>query len=158
MSLGNALRERFTDESLNTASGPKVIGLAYDRLDRDLGGSIAALDAREVQRSHDLLVHAQDIVHELLCMLDLDAWEHAESLAAIYRYVHDLLVQANITKTSAPAIEARLHLAELGAAFRTAAARPAAAAAAAAVAAGAPARANGFDSAQDQPRRISVRA
>ena len=143
MSYNTALRERFTDGALSTASGPKVVAMAYDRLDRDLAGAIDALAAKDMTTSHELLVHAQDIVHELLCMLDFDAWEHAGSLAAIYRYVAELLMNANVTKVAAPAVEARRHLAELGDAFRQAATQVVAPAVAVE---------------PDQQRRLSVRA
>lgn len=115
------LRARFTDGALSTASGPRVVVMAYDRLDRDLAGAIAAIEVKDVPAAHDLLVHAQDIVHELQCMLDLDAWEHAATLSAIYGYVGELLTRSNVTKAAAPAIEARRLLAELGDAFRQAA-------------------------------------
>ena len=120
--MQQSLRARFTDGGLDTASGPKVIQLCYERLDRDLDGALIALDLRDVNGAHDLLCHAQDIVHELLCMLDLDRWEHAASLAAIYRYVLGLLTQANIKKDDVPAREARHLLGELGEAFRVGAA------------------------------------
>ena len=84
-----ALRARFTDGALSTASGPRVVVMAYDRLDRDLAGAIAALEMKDITTSHQLLVHAQDLVHELLFMLDLDVWEHASTLAAIYRQTTD---------------------------------------------------------------------
>lgn len=116
-----ALRARFTDGALSTASGPRVVVMAYDRLDRDLAGAIAAIEAKDIFTSHELLVHAQDIVHELLCMLDLDAWEHASTLAAIYGYVGELLTRANVTKTAGPVAEAKRLLGELGGAFRQAA-------------------------------------
>ena len=60
------------------------------------------------------------IVHELLCMLDLGLWEHAASLASIYRYVMQLLARANMSKRQGEAIEARRLLADLGDAFRQA--------------------------------------
>jgi flagellar protein FliS len=113
-----ALRSRFTEGALDTASGPKVIQLCYDRLDRDLDGALAAIDRRDISGAHELLCHAQDIVHELLCMLDVDRWEHAHALASIYRYVLELLTDANVRKHPAPAREARHLLAELGEAFR----------------------------------------
>lgn len=119
----NAPRERFTDGALSTASGPKVIVMAYDRLDRDLGGAIDAIERQDIFRAHELLIHAQDLVHELLCMLDLDAWEHAATLADVYRFVGDLLVQANVRKDLQPALHARRLLAELGDGFRQAAAQ-----------------------------------
>jgi flagellar protein FliS len=120
MSQNNALRARFTDGALTTASGPKVITMCYDRLDRDLAGAIDALDLADVSTAHELLTHSQDLVHELLCMLDLDAWEHAAALAAIYRYVIQLLTAANVHKRATDAREARDLLGQLGDAFRQA--------------------------------------
>jgi flagellar protein FliS len=121
------LRGRFTQEGLSTASGPRIVVMCFDRLDRDLGEAIAALADRDTGRSHELLCHAQDIVHELQCMLDVDAWEHAAGLSSIYEYVGDLLMKANIAKKPAGVIESRRLLAELGDAFRQAALAPAAA-------------------------------
>ncbi len=121
MSQNNALRARFTDGALTTASGPKVITMCYDRLDRDLAGAIDALELNDVSTAHELLTHSQDIVHELLCMLDLDVWEHASALAAIYRYITQLLVSANVHKRVVDAREARHLLGEIGDAFRQAA-------------------------------------
>lgn len=114
------LRGRFTEEGLTTASGPRIVVMCFDRLERDLGGALAALETQDMQVAHDLLCHAQDLVHELLCMLDLEAWEHAGSLAAIYRYVMELLTRSNVSKRPDGAIEARRLLAELGDAFRQA--------------------------------------
>jgi flagellar secretion chaperone FliS len=121
MYSNNALRDRFTDGGLATTPGPKIVVMCYDRLDRDLAGAIEAIESRQVERAHELLVHAQDLLNELLVNLDLDAWQHAGSLAAIYRYALELLTKANVAKDAAPAREARRHLAELGDAFRQAA-------------------------------------
>lgn len=113
-----SLRARFTDGGLDTASGPKVIQLCYERLDRDLEGALIAMHVRDVCGAHETLCHAQDIVYELLCMLQVDLWEHAGSLAALYRYTLELLTDANVRKDAAPVREARHLLAELGSAFR----------------------------------------
>jgi len=120
MTTSQSLRERFTTGALETASGPKVVVMAYDRLDRDIAGALSALAEGDLGRAHELLCHAQDLVHELNGMLDVDAWEHGPSLAAIYRYVIVRLTEANMTKRALPATEARKLLAELGDAFRTA--------------------------------------
>lgn len=126
MSTSHELRERFTDGGLATASGPKIIDICFGRLDRDLGGALEALELHQVERTHELLCHAQDIVHELLCMLDVDAWEHARSLASIYRYVLELLTGANVQKSRDPVDEARWLMSEIGDAFRQAALAPSA--------------------------------
>ena len=114
-------RHRFTDGGLSTASGPKIIVMCYARLDRDLVTAMEAIRVDDVQGSHDSLCHAQDLVHELRCMLDLDAWEHAAGLSSIYHYVGNLLVAANVKKSVPLAEEARQLLAELGDGFRQAA-------------------------------------
>jgi len=116
-----SLRARYTDGGLETASPARIVVMAYDRLDRDLAGALVAVEAGQVERSHELLVHAQDLTNELLCMLDLDAWEHAAQLASIYRYVIDLLTASNVHKSAEEIDEARTLLAGLGDAFRQAA-------------------------------------
>ena len=120
----HAMRQRFAAGAVDTASGPKVVLMAYDRLDRDLLGAEQALEQRDLPAAHELLCHAQDLVHELLAMLDLDAWEHAATLASIYRYVIQLLTTANVTKRADEATTARSLLAQLGEAFRHAVAAP----------------------------------
>lgn len=115
-------RERFTDGGLTTASGPKIIVMCFERLDRDITGAIDAIEHRQIERAHELLLHAQDILFELRCMIDFDAWEHAGSLSSIYRFASDLLVTANVKKSAREAEQARAMLAEIGAAFRQAAA------------------------------------
>ncbi|MEX0846611.1 MAG: flagellar export chaperone FliS [Ilumatobacteraceae bacterium] len=115
-------RERFADGGLSTASGPKIIVMCYERLDRDITGAIDAIEHRQIERAHDLLLHAQDILLELRCMLDFEAWEHSGSLSSIYRFASDLLVTANVRKSAREAEQARSLLAELAAAFKQAAA------------------------------------
>ena len=55
-------------------------------------------------------------------MLDVDAWEHAPALLAVYDYVLRLLATANLMKAGELVAEAQHLLAEIGDAFRTAAA------------------------------------
>ena len=114
-------RERFISGGLLTTSGPKVLVMAFDRLDRDLLEAIGAIEQRSIEAAHQAFVHAQDIISELRMMLDLNAWEHAVSLDAVYRFVWDLLVQANVRKSIPQAQQARRLLSELGAAFAQAA-------------------------------------
>jgi flagellar protein FliS len=117
-------RDRFISGGLLTTSGPKVLVMAFERLDRDLLEAIGAIERRNVEAAHLAFVHAQDIISELRLMLDLNAWEHASAIDAIYLFVWDLLVQANVRKSIAQAQQARRLLSELGSAFAQAAAQP----------------------------------
>jgi flagellar protein FliS len=132
MNTVQSARDRFVSGALATASGSKVIEMAYDRLDRDLSNALAAIEARQVEPAHTALTHAQDLVNELLLMLDTTAWEHASSLASIYRYVIELLTFANTKKSPIEVQQARFLLGELGTAFSQAAAQVSLAPAAAA--------------------------
>ena len=123
MNTVQSARDRFVSGALATASGSKVIEMAYDRLDRDLSNALAAIEARQVEPAHAALTHAQDLVSELLLMLDTPAWEHAPSLASIYRYVIELLTFANVKKSPVEVQQARFLLGELGTAFAQAAAQ-----------------------------------
>lgn len=119
-------RERFVNGGLLTTSAPKVLVMAFERLDRDLLEAIGAIEKRDIEAAHLAFVHAQDIITELRLMIDVNAWEHARTIDEIYRFVWDLLVQANVRKSIEQANQARRLLAELGSAFAQAAAQVAA--------------------------------
>ena len=117
-----SIRDRYVTGTLETASAMQIVCMAYDRLDRDLAQAIEAIETRDIERSHTTLIHAQELVEQLNIMLDLNAWDQSQSLAAIYTYVGELLAKANMKKSVPPVREARHLLSELGAAFAGAAA------------------------------------
>ena len=88
--------DEYQRTAIMSATPAQLLGMLYDRLLLDLhraetaqlGGDWAAATAQ--------LVHAQDIVVELQRSLDLDAWDGARRLMAIYDYVFESLVSANI--------------------------------------------------------------
>lgn len=92
------MRRRYGSDTVATASPSRLVVMLYDRLVRDLGGAVAALEGRDLETAHRNLLHAQDIVTELSLSLDTERWPEGESLAAIYRFVLDELVQANVHK------------------------------------------------------------
>jgi len=110
-------RDQFVTGGLATASGPQIIAMAFDRLDRDLAGALDAIEAKDIERAHNMLCHAQDLVTELLMMLDLDAWEHAPALASIYQFTLELLTKANLKKNPVEVSQARQLLKNLGSGF-----------------------------------------
>ncbi|HWL44708.1 MAG TPA: flagellar export chaperone FliS [Ilumatobacter sp.] len=114
-------RLRFSSDSLATLSGPRVVVMCFDRLDRDLVTAVDALATGDLYHVNAALTHAQDLLHELAGMLSLDAWEHAPTLAGVYDYVIRLLTAANVTKKISKVEEAQRLLGNLGDAFREAA-------------------------------------
>lgn len=89
----------YKDASRTTASPERLLCMVYDRLVLDLERASEALHSGA--SAHEHLMHAQDIVHELLVSLDQKAWSGASSLAGIYVYLHTKLVEANVRRDEA---------------------------------------------------------
>jgi flagellar protein FliS len=91
-----AMRERYLADSTATASPARLLMMLFDRLVMDLNRGEQALLAGDRTEANTHLLHAQDIVTELHVSLDLDAWDGAASLAALYSFVQTELVNANV--------------------------------------------------------------
>jgi len=98
MPTSTMLRTRYMTDSVETMSPGRLIVAVYDRLMLDLERAVAAIEARNVNGAHDALVHAQDIVFELRHSLDTSKWAAGNQLAAIYDFVLEGLIAANVRK------------------------------------------------------------
>ena len=93
-----AARSRYSSDNLATASPARLLVMLYDRLVRDLVTAEQATRAGQFAVTTSELVHAQAIVLELRTSLDLDVWDGAAGLAALYTYLYSELVAANVKK------------------------------------------------------------
>lgn len=91
-------RNRYLQDSVNTASPAKLLTMLYDRLVLDLMQGEEAIRAGQVENAHEKLSHAQDIVIELRVSLDVESWSGGPGLASLYSYLITELVGANIAK------------------------------------------------------------
>lgn len=94
----HAMRARYAGEAVGTASPGRLLIMLYDRLVRDLVAAEVAIGDGDRQSGHDLLIHAQAIISELRCSLDVDAWSGGPGLVALYDFVASELVAANVAK------------------------------------------------------------
>lgn len=115
------LRRQFSTDRLETATNERILVLCFDRLDRDLALARTAIAAQDHYAANDTLGHAQDLLGELAAMLDVDVWDHARSLLALYDYLLRLLARANTLKSDALVAEAQHIVSEIGDSFRAAA-------------------------------------
>lgn len=106
MTTTAALRRRYTNDSVTTASPGQLVVLLYNRLVKDLHLALVGLERRDIEGAHRALRHAQEIVAELSSSLDLEVWPDGDGLLALYDYVQDRLVHANVTKSAALVAEA----------------------------------------------------
>ena len=100
MSTSMMLRNRYVTDSVETMSPGRLIVALYDRLVLDLQRAEHAIASEDLAGAHVALVHAQDVVAELHGSLDQSAWGPATQLAALYEFLLDELVAANVAKDS----------------------------------------------------------
>ncbi|WP_369136753.1 flagellar export chaperone FliS [Modestobacter versicolor] len=82
-----SLRARYLGDTVTTASPQRLLVMLYDRLALDLERAHAALTAGDRDAATEQLQHAQDVVFGLLESLQVDAWEGAPRLAALYNWL-----------------------------------------------------------------------
>ena len=82
-----SLRARYLGDTVTTASPQRLLVMLYDRLALDLERAETALGAGDREEAVAQLQHAQDVVFGLLESLQIDAWDGAPRLAALYNWL-----------------------------------------------------------------------
>ena len=89
-------RHAYGRDAVLTASPARLLTMLYDRLVLDLRRAEAAQAEERWGAASEQLLHAQAIVAELMGSLDTRVWDGGEDLMAVYVYVHEALVAANV--------------------------------------------------------------
>jgi flagellar protein FliS len=106
---------------LESAPKTQIVERLFDRCVRDIAAARAAIDARDIQQKAAALDHALQIVVELKASLNpAAAPELCVNLAALYDFVSDRLIDANINLDPRPLDQATRIMTELGDAFKRA--------------------------------------
>ncbi|MCS7293941.1 MAG: flagellar export chaperone FliS [Dehalococcoidia bacterium] len=105
--------QRYRQVTVETASVAELVVLLYRKAIQLLEETEEAIATTDVPRAHARLVHAQEIVAELMASVNLDAGELAQHLWMIYDYLQRRLVEANLRKDAAIVREVRSFLANL---------------------------------------------
>lgn len=89
--------DQYRKSAVNGASPLQLVVMLYDGALRFMEAGRHAMLRKEVYSQNENLTKAQRIVSELLSTLDMQqGGEVAKNLSAIYTYVYDRLVEANI--------------------------------------------------------------
>ncbi len=120
-------RAQLNREAILSASPARLLTMLYDRLLLDLNRAEAAQLAQDWIAASDNLVHAQDIIAELVSSLNTDSWDGAQGLQSLYAFATQTLVNANIRRDPALTRQAISLLEPLRQAWHEAAAVPVAA-------------------------------
>lgn len=95
-----ALANRYQADGMSASSPQKLLLAVFERLLKDLDTATEAIEAGRVEAAHRALVHAQDLVLELNLALEPEVWPAAAELRALYEHLMDLLVEANLAKST----------------------------------------------------------
>ena len=106
MGGAQARRAQLNREAVLSATPVRLLTMLYDRLLLDLGRAEIAQNIEDWAVASENLLHAQAIVAELSTSLNVEAWEGGEGLFALYTYVSNALMSANIHRDVARTREA----------------------------------------------------
>jgi flagellar protein FliS len=90
-----AARALYNRDSVLSASPAKILTMLYDRLLLDLQRAETAQRMADWHAAAPHLLHAQDIVAELMSSLRPELWDGGAGLLALYGYVTEALIGAN---------------------------------------------------------------
>jgi flagellar protein FliS len=91
-----SLRARYLSDRIGTASPQQLLVMLYDRLALDLERGEDFLVRGQRDEAREQLQHAQEIVLELRATLKVELWEGGPRLAALYAWLVQELIQANL--------------------------------------------------------------
>lgn len=104
----------YKNNQVMTASKPKLMIMLYDGAIKNLKLAELALEDKEIEKVNTYLKKTQDIIVEFMSTLNFEAGgEIADNLYALYEYMYNRLVRANIDKDKEVIIEVRKYLEEL---------------------------------------------
>lgn len=113
--------EQYRKQQIETASPEEVLIMLYDGAIRFLNVARKAIEEKDIEKSHNNLMKAQNIIIEFMNSLDMElGGEIAFNLYRLYEYLHHRLVQANIKKDVAMVDEVLDHLKSLKATWEEA--------------------------------------
>lgn len=109
------LQKEYKKTQVITASQGKLIVMLYDGAIRFINNAMDLIEnpKRDIEKIHNNIVKAQDIITELISSLNMEAGDIAHRLFSIYIYLSQRLTEANIKKTKEPLLEVKKHLSEL---------------------------------------------
>lgn len=88
----------YRDQAVQTANSPNLLLMLCDRLAADISRAEIALVANDFKAGDDNFIHAQGILRLLRVSLDPTGFEGGSELAAVYAYLEQQLIRANLEK------------------------------------------------------------
>ena len=95
----------YRKASVNTLDQHKLIVMLYDGAIKQAGFAVEYIKQNEIEKTHNALVKAKNIVAELMASLNLEkGGEVANNLQSLYAYMFSQLIEGNMNKDTKPII------------------------------------------------------
>ncbi len=94
----NKAYAQYKENSIYTSSPEELTLMLYNGLVKFIMQGQKALDDNDLQKAHNSVTRAQDIVREFQASLD-NRFEVSQGLALLYDYMNRRLVEANVQKS-----------------------------------------------------------
>jgi flagellar secretion chaperone FliS len=92
---------RYQSQAVQTAPGPQLLVMLFDRMAADIEIAERALEGSDLWTTNERLQHAQQIVRILRHSLQPDGFEGGRTLLGLYDLLLGELVDANLNKDPA---------------------------------------------------------
>ncbi|WP_105616941.1 flagellar export chaperone FliS [Vallitalea okinawensis] len=102
----------YKNNSVLTASPEELTLMLYEGAIKFSNQAIVAIEQKDIQRTHNLIIRVEDIISELRVTLNKD-YPIAEQLDQIYDYLLRRLTEANFKKDKEIIEEVNEHIREL---------------------------------------------
>ena len=105
---------QYKQNAIMTASPETILIMLYEGAINFLMRAKIAIDEKNIEESHELIIKTEKIIRELMNSLDMETGgDVAQNLYRLYEYLHHNLVQANIKKDTALIDDVLTHLRDL---------------------------------------------
>ena len=95
----------YRKASVNTLDQNKLIVMLYDGAIKQAGFAVEHIKKNEIEKAHNALVKAKNIVSELMSSLNMEkGGEVAKNLKSLYAFMFSQLIEANMNKESKPVV------------------------------------------------------
>lgn len=92
--------QQYQKQSVMTASSAELLLMLYNGCIKFMKLARQGIEDKDVQKSHNNLIKAQNIIFEFMNTLDMD-FEVSKSLMPLYEYIYWSLVRANVENDTA---------------------------------------------------------
>jgi len=96
-SAASKVYNQYKENSILTSTPEELTLMLYNGIVKFLMQAQAAIDENNVEKAHNSLMRAQDIIYELQSTLDMQ-YEISKQLSQLYDYMNRRIMEANIRK------------------------------------------------------------